>query len=123
MPCDLTDMEIQILYILYRNKNFKIDAGYHSEKLKKILRKKYDQDFDEAIVLLATAKLQGEESKRDVTTFFTMFQDEIKVLRRKNVDKLDWLPRLQSPARTGSPRFHSQAKFSQAGSKFGPYVS
>ena len=49
MSCDLTDMEIQILYILYRNKNFKIDAGYHSEKLKKILRKKYDQDFDEAI--------------------------------------------------------------------------
>jgi hypothetical protein len=49
MPCDLTDMEIQILYILYRNKNFKIDAGYHSEKLKKILRKKFDQDFDEAI--------------------------------------------------------------------------
>jgi hypothetical protein len=42
-------MEIQILYILYRNKNFKIDAGYHSEKLKKILQKKYDQDFDEAI--------------------------------------------------------------------------
>jgi len=35
MPNDLTDMEIQILYILYRNKNFKIDAGYHSEKLKK----------------------------------------------------------------------------------------
>jgi hypothetical protein len=49
MPCDLTDMEIQILYILYRNKNFKIEAGYQSEKLKKILRKKYDQDFDEAI--------------------------------------------------------------------------
>jgi len=49
MPCDLTDMEIQILYILYRNKNFKTDAGYHSEKLKKILRKKYDQDFDDAI--------------------------------------------------------------------------
>ncbi len=49
MPCDLTGMEIQILYILYRNKNFKIDAGYHSEKLKKILRKKYDQDFDDAI--------------------------------------------------------------------------
>jgi len=42
-------MEIQILYILYRNKNFKIDSGYPSEKLKKILRKKYDQDFDEAI--------------------------------------------------------------------------
>lgn len=45
-------MEIQILYILYRNKNFKIDAGYHSEKLKRILRKKFDQDFDEAIANL-----------------------------------------------------------------------
>lgn len=52
MSCDLTGMEIQILYILYRNKNFKTDAGYHSEKLKKILRKKYDQDFDEAIANL-----------------------------------------------------------------------
>ncbi|MGB9176492.1 MAG: hypothetical protein WCB46_07130 [Methanoregula sp.] len=45
-------MEIQILYILYRNKNFRTDAGYHSVKLKKILRKKYDQDFDAAIANL-----------------------------------------------------------------------
>ena len=52
MSCDLTDMEIQILYILYRNKNFNSDAGYHSKKLKKILQKKYDQDFDEAIANL-----------------------------------------------------------------------
>lgn len=52
MPCELTDMEIQILYILYRNKNFKISAGYHSEKLKRILRKKYEQDFDEDIANL-----------------------------------------------------------------------
>jgi hypothetical protein len=52
MSCDLTGMEIQILYILYRNKNFRTDAGYHSEKLKKILRKKYDQDFDKAIANL-----------------------------------------------------------------------
>jgi hypothetical protein len=80
------------------------------------------QDFDEAIILLATAKLQGEESKRDVTTFFTMFQDELKVLKRKNADKLDWLPRLQKPGRRGAPAFHSQARYSQAGSKFGPVV-
>jgi hypothetical protein len=53
MPCGLTGMEIQILYILYRNKNFKPSAGYHSEKLKRILRKKYDADFDRAIVTLS----------------------------------------------------------------------
>jgi len=52
MSCDLTGMEIQILYILYRNKNFKPDAGYHSKKLKKILLKKYVQDFDDAILKL-----------------------------------------------------------------------
>jgi hypothetical protein len=34
-------MEVHILYILYRFKNFKSDAGYHSEKLKKILKKKF----------------------------------------------------------------------------------
>jgi hypothetical protein len=52
MSCDLTEMEIQIIYILYRNKNFKTSAGYHSEKLKKILRKKFGQDFDDAIANL-----------------------------------------------------------------------
>lgn len=56
MPCDLTGMEIQILYILYRNKNFKASAGYHSKKLEKILRKKYDQDYSNAI---ATLKNRG----------------------------------------------------------------
>lgn len=80
------------------------------------------QDFDEAIILLAAAKLQGEESKRDVTTFFTMFQDELKVLKRKNTDKLDWLPRLQRPGSIGVSSFHSQARYSQVGSKFGPSV-
>jgi hypothetical protein len=52
MSCGLTGMELQILYILYRNKNFKSSAGYHSGKLKRILRKKFDQDFDEAIANL-----------------------------------------------------------------------
>lgn len=52
MPCGLTGMEVQILYILYRNKNFKTSAGYHREKLRRILRKKFDQDFDEALTNL-----------------------------------------------------------------------
>lgn len=52
MSCGLSGMELQILYILYRNKCFKTSAGYHSEKLKRILRKKYNQDFDKAIANL-----------------------------------------------------------------------
>jgi hypothetical protein len=57
MPSGLSGMEIQILYILFRNKNFKASAGYHSEKLKRILRKKYDDDFDKAIANLSNRGL------------------------------------------------------------------
>jgi hypothetical protein len=48
MPCDLSDMELQILSILYRNTCFNSSASYHSKKLKKILRSKYDDDIDTA---------------------------------------------------------------------------
>lgn len=49
MPCDLTEMEVHILYLLWRRKSFKSDAGYHNDMLESILRKKYEQDFNEAI--------------------------------------------------------------------------
>jgi hypothetical protein len=80
------------------------------------------QDFDEAIILLAVSKLQGEESKRDVATFYQMFQDELKILKRKNADKLDWLPTLFPPTSKGTPAFHKWGRYSQVGSKYGPRV-
>lgn len=49
MSGKLTGMEVQILYILYRNKCFKSSAGYHSGNMKRIIRKKYADDFDAAI--------------------------------------------------------------------------
>ena len=69
MPCGLSGMELQLLYILYRNKCFKSSAGYHSEKLKRILRKKYEQDFDEAI---ATLSIRGciAAIKKDEPKYF-----------------------------------------------------
>jgi len=65
MPGDLTEMEIQILYILYRNKNFRSDAGYHSEKLRKILRKKFDQDFD-----IDSSRETRRGGKKNASAFF-----------------------------------------------------
>jgi len=58
-------MEIQILYILYRNKNFKTDAGYHREKLKKVMRKKYDDNFDDAIANLKNRGYIATIKKRE----------------------------------------------------------
>jgi len=79
-------------------------------------------DFDEVIVLLATSKLQAEQSKKDVETFFTLYNAELKILRRKNADKLDWLPRLQRPRNSsfGNPRLARNLTFAQVGAKFGP---
>ncbi|MDD5142980.1 MAG: hypothetical protein PHF39_06030 [Methanoregula sp.] len=64
-------MEVHILNILYRDKCFKSNAGYHSEKLKKILRKKYPQDFEEAILHL---KNQGIVAavKKDEPKFYIL---------------------------------------------------
>ncbi len=79
-------------------------------------------DFDEVIVLLATSKLQAEQSKDDLEKFFALYNAELKILRRKNADKLDWLPRLQRPRQSnfGNARLARHLTFAQIGSKFGP---
>ena len=78
-------------------------------------------DFDEVIILLATSKLQAEQSKADVTNFFALYNAELKILRRKNADKLDWLPRLQRPnTNSSNQKFTRNLTYSQIGSKFGP---
>ena len=65
MPGNLTEMEIHILYILYRNKNFRSDAGYHSKKLKKILQKKYNRDFD-----IDSSRETRRGEKKNASAFF-----------------------------------------------------
>jgi len=86
------------------------------------------QDFDELIILLATSKLQGEQSKKDVETFASLFGNELKVLRRKNADKLDHLPRRGRPSQAFNRRSrfglgwgpHPWLGYQQFGSKYGP---
>jgi len=54
------------------------------------------EDFDSAIIYLATAIVRGETSQKEATTYLAMYKDELKVLRASHLDKIDWLPRLQS---------------------------
>ncbi len=82
MPCGLTDMEVHILYILYRFKNFKSDAGYHSEKLKKILRKKYSQDFDDAISNLKNEGFISTVKKQEPKFYILDISQTYSVLKR-----------------------------------------
>ena len=107
---------------------YKINVVYYKEPFRMVNDNdihELGQDFDEAIILLATAKFQGEQSKRDIDKFAALYGNELSILRRKNADKLDWLPRRERPSQAGRGRFgrggpHPQASYSQWGSKFGP---
>jgi hypothetical protein len=56
------------------------------------------QEFDEAIILLAVAKIKYESSLlSDGDKFFALYKDEISSLRRTNMDKLDGFFTLKRP--------------------------
>lgn len=78
--------------------------------------------FDEAIILLATAKLKLESNIDEGTKFMALFQDELKSLKQYNVDKLDWLATLLKPGqyRYGTNRINRFLSYQQLGGGFGP---
>jgi hypothetical protein len=55
------------------------------------------EEFSEAIILLATAKMNAEQNKKEDADFFKLYQDEINNLKSTNVDKIDWFPKLMRP--------------------------
>lgn len=84
------------------------------------------QEFDEAIILLSTAKIKYESSiNDDGDKFFGLYQDEVKSLRRTNMDKIDWLPTLQRPSdsyRGKNPLLTRNLSYLQLGGSYGPRV-
>lgn len=84
------------------------------------------QEFDEAIILLSAAKIKYEGSmNEDGDKFFGLFTDEIKSLRRTNMDKIDWLPTLKKPrdSRTHSRIGGTGLSYGQIGPNYGPMSS
>ena len=49
MTCDLGDEELFIINLLYSKRNFRSDAVYHSDKLNKLFRKKFNRDAKDVI--------------------------------------------------------------------------
>lgn len=81
------------------------------------------QEFDEAIILLATSKVKHESNQQEGDKFYLLYQDEIKSLRRTNMDKIDWFPKLQRPYAGNSFLLHPYLGYQQInGGKFGPAV-
>lgn len=83
------------------------------------------QEFDEAIILLATSKVKYESSiNEDGDKFFALYKDELSTLRRTNMDKIDWLPSLLRPqdSRRSNNRIMNGRGllYTQLGGNYGP---
>lgn len=83
------------------------------------------QDFDEAIILLAVAKIKFENSQKEGKDWFGMYREELRSLRKKNGDKLDFIPMLERPSQRfnrgfGFGQLHPRLSFLQLGGFFGP---
>lgn len=74
-------------------------------------------DFDNAIIYLAISMVRGDTSQKEATTYLAMYKDELKVLRKYYLDKIDWLPRLtrSSLASGFQGKLHSNLNYSQIG--------
>ena len=81
------------------------------------------QEFDEAIILLGTAKLKAEQNlQAEADRFMSLYKDELATLRTTNCDKIDWFPKLRRPGSSNNKDMlaASNLLFRQAGPYFGP---
>lgn len=81
-------------------------------------------DFDEAIILLSSAKLQVETGQTEGASFYQLYKDELNSLKSTNVDKFDWNTFLRrSGRRRFDPLIHPNLSYRQLGGDYGPTVS
>lgn len=79
------------------------------------------QEFDEAIILLSVSKLKMETNQDEGAKFFSLYQDEVRNLKKHNVDKPDFLLKLKRPGETvGTPMLHKSLSYLQLGGSYGP---
>lgn len=82
----------------------------------------FGQDFDHAIILLTTAKIRYQNNQKEGDRFLSLYNDEIKSLKKVNGDKLDFLNVLKRPeeSRMHNSYINRNLSFNQLGGQFGP---
>lgn len=74
------------------------------------------EEFSEAIILLASAKMKAEQNQaEDSANFMQLFKDEIQSLKQTNLDKIDWKMILKQPGDGDNDVFTGGLRFSQIG--------
>jgi hypothetical protein len=102
---------------------FPINVQYYKDPYK--LVNDYDVhelggEFDEALILLAVAKLRADQNQGENANIFQYYTDEINNLKKTNVDKIDWMPTLQRPFQSGQATVQRGLNYLQAGPWYGP---
>ena len=77
------------------------------------------QEFDEVIILLSVAKIKAEDGQGEAANYYNLFIDEMRNLRKNNIDKIDWYPTLQSPYNSSRGNVHPYLSYRQIGSQYG----
>lgn len=79
------------------------------------------QNFDEIIINLAVAKIKyAANQKEEGDRFFAMYKDELATVRRLNMDKMDWFPKLKNRNQGSSDYLvHKSLGLRQFGGDFG----
>lgn len=116
--------KIQLYPLPYRV--FPINCLYYKEPFKMVNDNdihELGEQFDEAIILLATAKMKAEQGlTADSQNFMNLYRVEMDTLRRVNVDKVDWYPKLQAPKGNYWNAWTGGLRYAQVGGQgqFGP---
>ena len=80
------------------------------------------QEFDEAIILLATSKIKTEADIAEGDKFYMLYLQELASLKKNNVDKMDFFPVLRRPFnnRGNNVFVNKSLLYQQAGAYYGP---
>lgn len=75
----------------FPNRVFPINVLYYQEPVRMVNDSDVHimgHEFDEAIILLATAKMNYSQSKKEGDKYFALYTDEVKNLKKDNIDKI-----------------------------------
>ena len=102
---------------------FEINAYYYKDPYRLVSDgdiHELGQEFDESIILLSVSKIKAENSQTEAATFYTMWQDEMRSLRKTNMEKMDWFTTLKKPYESNGDMVVKNLQYRQAGSFYGP---
>lgn len=103
-------------------RNFNINVCYYKDPYRLVNDDdihELGQEFDEAIILFSVAKIKYQENQIEADKWVMLYVDEIRNLKKTNMDKIDWLPTLQRPNKSRNQFVTANLLYRQVGGNYG----